>query len=359
MNRVDRIAYVLKTFPQVTQTFIVSELAELRRRGIEVLIVSLRPPPETLRHQIVADAGLDALTVYDPNKFHSALRDFHPKLLHAHFATNATAAARSFAAELEVPFTFTAHGYDIYFHPPKDFRERALGAAAVVTVSKANRRHISSNCEVPQDRIHVIPNGVDTDFFCPASEVRAAGEGPPLIVCVARLERVKNLPMLLEACAMLRDRGIKFRCVLIGEGEVRGDLESLRHSLGLDSLVEMRGEIERSEIRRWWRRAAVAVLSSDSEGMPVSLIEAAACGVPVVATRVGGIPELITDGVNGLLAPPRDPASLADALAQILEDPERSTAIGHAARQRVVERFSLGLQIDRLLRLWQSILDQS
>jgi glycosyltransferase involved in cell wall biosynthesis len=358
MMAVERVAYVLKSFPQLTQTFVIGELAELRRRGIEVMIVSLRKPSEALRHAIVAEAGLEERTVYDSAQFLSRLIEFKPQILHAHFATQATAAARTFASEIRVPFTVTAHGYDIYFRPPKDFHERAMAAAALVTVSEANQRHITSTFDVPREHIHVIPNGVDIDFFCPASDPFVSGRQPPLIVCVARHETVKNLPLLLEACAILRDRGIEFRCVIIGDGAERNNLETMRHTLALDGIVEMTGELERAKVLRWWRRATVTVLSSDSEGMPVSLIEAAACGVPAVAPCVGGIPEFVADGVTGLLTPPRDSAALANALAQILNDPLRAAEMGQAARSRVRDQFSLSLQVDRLLAMWRAILEK-
>ena len=366
MFGVERVAYILKAFPQLTQTFVIGEMAELRRRGIEVMIVSLRrPPSEALRHALVAEAGLDKRTIYDPAGFLPSLLEFRPQLLHAHFATEAAAAALRFAAEIGVPFTVTAHGYDIYFRPPKDFRKRAMAASAMVTVSVANQRHITKAFGVPSEHIHVIPNGVDTNFFCPereavsATDSRVADERPPLIVCVARHETVKNLPLLLEACAILRDRRVRFGCVMIGDGAQRNHLETMRRARSLDGIVEMTGELERAEVLRWWRRAAVAVLCSDSEGMGVSLIEAAACGVPAVATRVGGMPEFVLDGVTGLLTPPRDRTALANALTQMITDPLRAAEMGRAARRRVIDQFSSRLQVDRLLAMWRGILEES
>jgi glycosyltransferase involved in cell wall biosynthesis len=360
---VRRIAYIVKYFPLLTQTFVVGELCELRRRGVEILIGSLRKPTEELRHDLIARNGLDQLTIYDSEDFAASLAKFQPQILHAHFATDAAGAARSLASEFGVPFTFTAHGYDIYFRPPPDFEERAAAAAAIVTVSEANQRQITRRFGVPRVHIHVIPNGVDTSFFCPAenslenSEDTAAKS--PLIVCVARHTPVKNLELLLQACAILRDRAIEFRCALIGDGPSRSELEALRARLRLDHLVQMIGEIVYTGVREWWQRATVAVLSSDSEGMPINLIEAAACGVPAVATRVGGIPELIEHGVTGLLTSPGDASALASALAQMLKNPRRAAEIGRAARDRAVEKFSLTLQVDRLIAMWQGVLEKS
>nr|MBA2451175.1 glycosyltransferase [Chloroflexota bacterium] len=311
-----RVAYVVSVFPKTSETFIAGELAELRRRGIEVRILSLRPPAAEPRHEIVARAGLLEHTTYDVEAFLARLREFRPALLHAHFATAPAAVARELAAELGVPFTFTAHGYDIHRKPPADFADRAAAASAVVTVSLANARHIAETWGVPRSHIRVIPCGVDTDRFRPSSSgAGAVRESPAHIVCVARLHPVKNLGLLLEACASLRARGLAFRCVLVGEGESRDELVAARARLGLGEVVELVGAAEQVVVLGWWQRATVAVLTSHSEGMPVSLMEAAACDVPAVATAVGGIPELIEDGRTGLLTPPGDVPALAAALA--------------------------------------------
>lgn len=354
-----RIAYIVKYFPLLTQTFVVGELCELRRRGIDVLILSLQTPSETLRHNIIERCGLDKLTVYDVETFVSRLKEFQPQLLHAHFATDPAAAARTLAAELRIPFTFTAHGYDIYERPPTDFAERAEAAAAIVTVSEANKRHIVSNLAVSPEHINVIPNGVNTDFFCPPPGSDPTPDQAPTIVSVARHMPVKNLELLVEACAILRDRAIEFKCILIGDGPGRGQLEEEVRRQRLEHHVELKGEMVRDEVLQWWRRAAVGVLSSHSEGMPISLIEAAACAVPAVATAVGGIPELVENGVSGLLVPSRDTTALADALSSIVTQPAVGQELGRAARRRVVEKFSLSRQLDRLIALWQSILEKS
>ena len=181
----------------------------------------------------------------------------------------------------------------------------------------------------------------------------------PTIVSVARHMPVKNLELLVEACAILRDRAIEFKCILIGDGPGRGRLEEEVRRLRLEHHIKLKGEMVRDEVLQWWRRAAVGVLSSHSEGMPISLIEAAACAVPAVATAVGGIPELVENGVTGLLVPPRDTAALADALSRIVTRPTLGRELGQAARRRAVERFSLSRQVDRLIALWEGILERS
>jgi glycosyltransferase involved in cell wall biosynthesis len=356
-----RIAYLVKVFPKLSETFIANELMELRRRGFDARVFSLQRPVEGLRHQIITRAGLDEVTSYEPDKFAGLLREFQPQLIHAHFATEPTAAARELSADLQVPFTFTAHGYDIRRKPPPDFFERALAARAVITVSQANARHIIETFKVPSARIHVIPCGVDTKRFQPADRgplPEPKPSEPPLIVCVARHVKVKNLGLLLEACGRLRDSGVPFRCVVVGDGPCRGELEEARSRLRLEPWIEFAGAAEQGEVLAWWQKASMAVLTSESEGMPICLMEAAACAVPAVATAVGGIPELIVDGETGWLTPAGDAPALAAALQRFLRHPHEAIAFGQAARRRMEEKFALTRQVDRLLALWSEFVDE-
>jgi glycosyltransferase involved in cell wall biosynthesis len=347
-----RIAYIVNVFPKLSETFIANELAELHGRGIELRVLSLRPPADGPRHRFIDDTGLESLTCREPGAFESVLREFQPELLHAHFATEPADAARHWSQRLGVPFTFTAHGYDIHRKPPADFAARATAAHALVTVSEANRRHIIESFGVPSEHIRVIPCGVDTAKFRPCE--RSAGL--PFIVCVARHVKVKNLGLLLDACALLRDRGVVFKCVSVGDGPCRSELEARHARLRLGDCVEFVGAQEQRGVLAWWQRADIAVLTSHDEGMPVSLTEAAACGVPVVATAVGGVPELIEHGITGFLSPPEDAAAFAEALEKLVKDPARRAAMGTAGRQRAVEKFSLARQVDALLSLWSEVL---
>jgi len=348
-----RIAYVIRVFPKLSETFIANEIAEVRRRGVEVRILSLCPPADEKRHKIIEQAGLEELTSYDRGEFSSILRDFRPDILHAHFATRATAAARKLSVELNIPFTFTAHRYDIYDKPPRDFAERSAAAKAVVTVSKANLQHIVQTFGVPESKVHVVPCGVDTKRFRPGM-----APSTPLIVCVARLARCKNHALLLEACARLDAAGAKFHCVLVGDGPCREEIETLRNRLKLVSSVELVGAAEHDEVLGWWQRATIAVLSSESEGMPVSLMEAGACGLPAVATGVGGVPELIVDGVTGIVTRPGNAGELAQGLEKLLTDEGLARELGRAARRRVKDRFSLRKQVESLLDIWSEMLNR-
>ena len=366
-----RLAYVLNIFPKLSETFIAGELAELSSRGVELRIFSLLPPRDEPQHDVIRRAGLDQLTSYDVASFADEVKKFRPDLLHAHFAKEATEKARELSADCGAPFTFTAHGYDIHRKPPPDFYERATAASAVVTVSEANAAYIHQTFQVPRAHLHVIPCGVDTEQFCPAEKARPAGleagdtagletcAASPLIVCVARQVAVKNLGLLLEACGLLRSRGLDFRCVMVGDGPLHGELKTKRAKLGLEEIVEMPGAAEQREVVKWWQRAAVGVLTSENEGMPVSLMEAAACGVPVVAPAVGGIPELVRDEETGLLTTPADLRSFVGAVERLLRDEPLRLRLGAAARRRAEREFSVVRQVDSLLALWSQVLSGS
>ena len=352
--RVRRVAYVVNVFPKWSETFIANELAQLQSRGIELRILSLRPPGEPMQHEFIRACGLLDKTTYDPAQFSAVLRDFEPQLLHAHFATEPAAMAWKLSQEFGVRFTFTAHGYDIFRKPPADFHARATAASAVVTVSKANAAYLQSHFQVPSAHLRIIPCGVDTGLFKPVS--KPPKDTPPLIVCVARHVVVKNLPLLLRACGILLSRAVPFRCVILGDGPCRQKLEALSAELGLGSAVQMPGAAEQREVLRWLQQADLAALSSENEGLPVCLMEAGACGLPVVATSVGGVPELIEHGITGLLTRAGDPVEFANALQQLLSEPALRSKMGSAARSRIEEFFSLEQQVSGLLELWKEIL---
>ncbi len=355
-QNIRRIAYVLNVFPKLSETFIAREIAEIKRRGIKVLILSIRLPKESLHHDIVRKAALIQETVYGRQQFDQALLDFKPDLIHAHFATEATAAGIQLSQTYKLPFTFTAHGYDIYRKPPADFHQRAALSDGLITVSEANRRYISDRFDLPKNTIALIPSGVDPALFQPLPD-HIRGK-LPLIVCVARLVPVKNLPLLLTACAILKAEGLKFRCAIVGEGRCREALEQMQVRFGLEKILLLAGAADESQVVNWWQQADIAVLSSLSEGMPVSLLEAAACAVPIVASDVGGISELVEDGLTGFLISSGEAPALAKHIRYLMMHPREATQMGQRARKRVAQNFSMTRQGDLLLERWGDILNR-
>jgi hypothetical protein len=195
---------------------------------------------------------------------------------------------------------------------------RVARAGRPEAVCDALHPYLVERLGVRREKIKLVPNGVDTHFFSP--DPGQPKPGISHIVCVARLEPVKQLHLLLAGCGVLRDADVPFRCTIVGEGSCRDTLLTLREELGLTDHVAFVGPLESERVRHHLRSAHLAVLSSQSEGHPVSLLEAAAVGIPAVAPAVGGIPEIIVHGETGLLTDSADPRALGIAMARVCTD---------------------------------------
>jgi colanic acid/amylovoran biosynthesis glycosyltransferase len=232
-----------------------------------------------------------------------------------------------------------------------------MAACAVITVSQSNAAFMQRTFGLPRSHIHVIPCGVDTNEFVPRKD--GPSPEPPRIVCVARQVEVKNLALLLEACALLQQRNVSFRCLMLGDGPMRKELLAKRKDLGLEALIDMPGAASQEQVLHAWQAAAVGVLTSHNEGMPVCLMEAASCGVPVVATRVGGVSEMVDHGVTGLLCDPGNAVDLSDKLEWLLSDSPLRRRMGLVARAQAMKKFSIARQADALLDVWSRSLKEA
>ncbi len=280
--------------------------------------------------------------------------------LHAHLAS-APASVTMLAHHLTgIPYTFTAHAKDIYFDAqPALMRAKMMHAKGVVTVSEYNRRHLISLLEpAARNKVHCVYNGADLSQY----KYRPSGEkrtGFPVVLSVARLIEKKGLGDLICACHILRQRGRAFRVEIIGKGPLRRALEARATELGIRDRVKFLGPQPQEFVRQAYERAAIFALpcvvtaGGDRDGIPTVLLEAMASGVPVVSTTVSGIPELVESGCDGLLVPPGNPAMLADALDQILLDPNLGANLARAGRAKVSQRFSVDSSAAQLVRLFQ------
>ncbi|HEU0174191.1 MAG TPA: glycosyltransferase family 4 protein, partial [Blastocatellia bacterium] len=206
--------------------------------------------------------------------------------------------------------------------------------------------------------IYNIYHGLDTRRFSPRA---GEGEEPatPMLLSVGRLVEKKGFPVLIEACRMLKDRGYRFRCHIIGApGPCASQVASLIRELELEDIVELRPAVTQEELGNVYRQATLFALpcqiadNNDRDGIPNVLVEAMASGLPVVSTNVSGIPELIESGVNGLLAPQKDARALADAVARLLDAPALRRELGGAAREKVCRLFDAESNILALHRLF-------
>jgi glycosyltransferase involved in cell wall biosynthesis len=244
-----------------------------------------------------------------------------------------------------VPYSFVAHGSDLH-RDRHMLREKVRESAFTVAISEYNRQVIVDHCgEWARDKVLVIHCGVDTSFFQPPARIAQAG--PARIVCLGTLHAVKGQRELIEACARLRTGGLDFSVELIGDGPDRAALERHARALRLDDRIEFVGPLTRAEVAERLRAAtllaAPSLPTSDGrrEGLPVALMEACASELPVVASRLSGIPELVEDGRTGLLVEPGDVEGLSRAIERLLRDPELRCALGRAGRERVEKEFHL------------------
>jgi glycosyltransferase involved in cell wall biosynthesis len=265
--------------------------------------------------------------------------------LHAHFAHDPGLVALLTHRLTGVPFSITAHARDLYQIPPASLRARVAAAAALVTCCAANVDYLRSVLPARDlARLRLVHHGVELGRYTPASPSRT---GPVEIVSVGRLVEKKGFPDLLRAFGELQKRAADVRLRIYGDGPLRSELTALRHHLGLDAQVEFAGECDGEEVLRAYRRADVFALTphvtadGDRDGIPNVIVEAMACGLPVVATAAGGVGEIVHHDVNGLLAPPHDVSAVAGHLAALVTDADRRRRLGEAARRTVQDGFDV------------------
>jgi glycosyltransferase involved in cell wall biosynthesis len=399
-----RVGFVLKGYPRLSETFIAQEIAALERRGLDILIVSLRRPTDRRRHPVHDE--IRARLLYLPEYLlleplrvlrswlrlrrteryararalwlRDLARDLTPnrvrrfgqalvlaaelpgdvKRLHAHFLHTPASVTRYAAALLGLPWSGSAHAKDIWTIPAWEKREKLAACEWLVTCTAANRDHLAALA--PPGRVELVYHGVDLARF-PAEEgaVRAADgrnpSDPVVILSVARLVEKKGTDVLLEALARISP-GLHWRFVHVGGGPLKDQMHARARALGLTGRVQWRGPLTQPAVLEEYRRADVFALASrvgkdgDRDGLPNVLGEALSQGLACAATRVSAIPELIRDGVTGALVEENDPDGMARALEALITSPARRRALGQAGRASVGASFGLDANIGRLAR---------
>jgi len=289
------------------------------------------------------------------------LRERRPNVIHSHNFKPFYYAAltRMFgAADAHV---HTRHGAFTRHHRAHwRYRWMRRWADELVTVSEDGRQQLARSTGLPPDRIGVMANGVDTEQFKPVTDKVAVRKelGLPerclAVVVAARLSPEKDLETLLRAFAIASRAHPDAELWIVGDGAERERLELLSRELGLTSNTRFLGA--RSDVNRVLSSADVFALSSVSEGLSIALIEAAASGLPIVATKVGGNAEIANPPAGGRLVAPRNPDAFAAALGELLADPRARADMGRATRQRAVERFSLDQMASRYANLYEKLL---
>jgi colanic acid/amylovoran biosynthesis glycosyltransferase len=385
-----RIIYVLRTFPEPSETFIRGEIRALRRLGVPVSVLaawrsepsasdwgladtadvpvtilteqsSLEIPGARLAGMLSSDvAGLGPRNAARALRLAALAQAAVPHVppdtavLHAHFANDAAVLARYLGRLTDLPFRMTAHAYDLYQDPFLLDRNLRF-ASRILTVSEANRAFLEARLRARRLEgidVEIVRCGIDLETFAyrdPAPPAR-----PAKIFCVARLVPKKGHAVLLEAVAHLRSATAEVTLDLAGAGPIEAELAARADRDDLRGAVRFLGTLGHEAVRRRMLESDVVVLASrvaedgDRDGIPVSLMEAMATGVPVVATTLPGIPELITPG-TGRLAPPDDAVALAEAIRETFLAPaEARIAQARAARARIEAEFDMAAIAQRL-----------
>lgn len=397
-----KVAYIMSRFPKLSETFVLYEMLALQQQGVGIEVFPLINERASVVHAeakpfvdrahylpvlspSIIKANLHFLrtrpaaylrtwievlrgTLGSPNymigglgsipkaaKFAYDMQRLGVTHVHAHFANHPTVAALVINRLAGIPFSFTAHAHDIYVDQHM-LKEKVRAAKFVVAISEYNRELIVKHAgEDMRGKIKIVHCGVDTRLFQPRQ--KTPGDGQFTIVCVGSLEEKKGQTHLIEACRLLKQRGLNFICHLIGDGASRPALEEQIRRDNLADVVKLAGGRPRSEVLQVLARADVVALpsirtkSGKMEGIPVALMEPLACEVPVISTRTSGIPELVEDGVTGLLVPPEDAAALADALQRLANDPALGSRLGQAGRVKVLREFDLTDNTTKLAQL--------
>ena len=378
------VAYLFERFPSFGQTFAYREVVELERQGMKVHVYSIRRPTgeqeqewdadlvervhylpkekplvaevdRILKSMAVSDhvraavkewgRQSDFLRLYQAIYIGVRLREEGLRHIHAHFAGMAARTAYWINEFFAVPYSFTAHANDIF--APRDFAVSLAKlierAAAAVTVSDYAVRLLQERFPKSAAKIHRVYNGVDLARFSATD----FGSAPPAIISIGRLIEKKGFADLISACALLRAHSRTFQCSIIGEGPFEESLRAQIAAAGLGQSVELAGPLPQTEIAQRLAHATIFALPSTREAdggmdnLPTVIMEAMAAGLPVISTPLGGIPEMVEDGINGELVPDRDPAALSAAIERLLDDPERARQLGERGRQIAREKFSI------------------
>ena len=400
-----KVAYVVSRFPRLTETFVVSEAAAVRRAGARLELHPIHRERATIvqpgaaalaphvhYHRLldreVLGAQVDALA-HRPLAYLGSLgaivrhnwgsrrllvgglasfplavslaRRFEAdgiEHVHAHFATHPAVVAYVVHRLTGIRFSFTAHGSDLH-RDQHMLVEKVRAAAFVVTVSEYNKEVIAATCGAEAAaRVVVVRCGVDATTFTPRLQLNRPSDGVFRATCVGTLHEVKGQAHLLEAIRIVRTRGHDVEVSFVGDGPDRSALEAQARDLGIDDAVHFLGPLTQPEVRRVLEESDVlmapSVPSADGrrEGLPVVVLEAMSVGVPVVASRLSGIPEAVVDGRTGLLVDPGDVAGLAAAIRRLESDPVLAGRLVVAAHRFVTEEFDIDESARRLVGLF-------
>lgn len=397
------LAYLVSRYPAVSHTFIVREVRHLRAKGLDIRVASINDP-DCSDADLTAEERAEASAAYyvkregwrgvlkahaemlvtRPGAYLSGLRyslrlggsDLRKLLyalfnfieailigrwmsrqglehLHVHFATPASTVGLIASRSFPITLSLTVHGPDEFYDAlGYHLTEKIMGADFVCCIGNYARSQLMKLSPVSQwHKLEIAPSGVDPEIFAPRP---FRNEPKPFeILCVGPLVPGKGQRILLAALARLDAAGREVHLRLVGDGADRGSLQEEVTARSLGSRVKLEGAVNQDRMRQLYATADVFALASFAEGIPVVLMEAMAMEIPCVATFITGIPELIRDGVDGLLVEPSDDEALADAIGRLIDDPALRQRLGRAGRRKVMAKYHLQRNTDRLATIFR------
>ncbi len=348
--------------------------------GVEVIRFAMELPPDLTYGKVAQSrvsllgklARLAVMTHYTEAQYRTTVnvaRQRKASVIHAHWAIPTGPSAVLAARRLGVPSVITMHGGDVYVNPEQgyDFPTRwyvrpplrwTLRHADALTAITEDCRQHALRAGAPAESIRLIFNGTDLRRFSPGENrqgVQQAGWGPHMIFACRQLFPRKGIRFLIQAAALLKPRFPDLKLVLAGDGFERPELVRLTQELGIGEDVTFLGWVPNSALPPYYRAAAVSVIPSLEEGFGIPAAEAMGCEVPVVASDAGGLPEVVEDGVTGLVVPRGDVPALASAIGSLLEDPERRRQMGIAGRRRAAEHFDWDRTAEQFEQVYRDI----
>ncbi len=392
-----RMAYLISRYPAVSHTFILREVRQLREAGFDIRCASVNSPDRAQADMTPDEVEETGSTYYlKRHGLRGALQGHlwgwrHPRAywrglkagltfggwdlkrglfglfyftealmlarwmepqglrhLHVHFASAAANIALILKQMVPMTLSLSIHGPDEFYDVPgQRLVDKIAAADFLVCISRFARSQVMKFSPASAwSKFEVCPLGVDVERYNPQPAV--ASDRPFTVLCVGRLTPAKGQHVLLEACARLREQGHSLRLVIVGTGPDEASLHASAKALGIQDLVTFTGAQNMDQVRAWYRDSDAFALPSFAEGVPVVLMEAMASGVPCVTTRITGIPELIRDGIDGLLVTPSDVQELADSLVALKADAHLRRELGEAGRRRVAQAYNLPHNVARL-----------
>lgn len=347
--------------------------------GVRVVRFPFEPPPDLTYGRVAQSrvswigkfARLAVMAHYLEAQHRAVLAEVRANgadVIHAHWAIPTGPAAVLAARRLQLPSVITMHGGDVYVNPEQgyDFPTRwyirpalrwTLRHAGALTAITEDCRQHALRAGAPPDRIHLVFNGTDLRRFSPGENVNGGDPrfGPHMIFACRQLFPRKGIRFLLQAGAQLKSRFPDLKIVVAGDGFERPELMRQAADLGIEGDVTFLGWVPNAELPQYYRAAAVSVIPSLEEGFGIPAAEAMGCEVAVVASDAGGLPEVVEDGVTGLIVPRGDSAALAQAIGALLADPQRRRRMGQAGRERALRLFDWDRSAGQFEELYREV----